>query len=141
MNQPNQPSPKDLGALMPVCTNSDLWEFFVIGMGDSPKQVTDENMRPKVFPGTGGFTLTTGTIPRFVSKDGTIRNAKGDSVKVVHALPVYELGEVYAAKGRIWVQPWENKGRVALSITCEELVPVNEPAAAAPARKPAENAA
>lgn len=140
-NQTQSPSPRDLGAFMPVKTHSDMWEFYCVGMGDSPRQTTDERKMPKIFPATGGYTYATGAIARLVSKDGTIRNDKTASVKVMKPASVYELGEVYAARGVIFVQPYESNGRVALSITVEELVPVASTPAGNRSAKPAENAA
>jgi hypothetical protein len=115
--------PQDLGTRMPVETHSDLASFYVVGMGDSPKGRNDANGKPKFAP-NGEMTYGSGCIVRMVTKDGTIRNDKSASVHVTKPATIYELGQIYQAQGRIWVQPYESNGRVALSITVEALVPV-----------------
>lgn len=122
-------NPQDLGMKMPVQTHSDVFPVFTVGMGDSPKARQDQNKAPKYAP-NGEPTYGSGTILRQVTKDGTIRNDKSASVHVTKPASIYELGQVYEAKGAVWVQPYESNGRVALSITVEQLVPVKASPAA-----------
>lgn len=140
-------STSTLGTALPVRTNSDLFEVYVVGMGDAPKQRTDSKTNlPKVSP-DGEITYSSGCILRVLAKDGTVRNEKTASIHVTEPASIYELGQVYKADGTIFVQPYESNGRVALSITVQALVPANTTAAgnrpsnAAPAEKPAQNKA
>jgi hypothetical protein len=64
-----------------------------------------------------------GCVARLLTKDGTVRNDKTASIHVTKPAAIYELGQAYQAQGRVWVQPYESNGRVALSITVEQLVP------------------
>jgi hypothetical protein len=115
--------PQDMGTQMPVETHSDAFAVMVVGMGDSPKARNDANGKPKFAP-NGEMTYGSGCIVRMLTKDGTIRNDKSASVHVTKPASIYELGQIYQAEGRVWVQPYESNGRVALSITVEALVPV-----------------
>lgn len=115
-------NPQDLGTQMPVETNAENFPVFVVGMGDSPKVRNDQNGKPKHAP-NGEVTYGSGCIARMLTKDGTVRNDKTASVHVTKPASIYELGQVYQAQGRVWVQPYESNGRVALSITVEALVP------------------
>ncbi|MGH3484712.1 MAG: hypothetical protein ACRDPQ_15940, partial [Nocardioidaceae bacterium] len=60
---------------------------------------------------------------RVQRKDGTLRADKSASVHVTKPAGHYELGAIYKATGRVYVQPYESNGRMALSITVEQLVP------------------
>lgn len=113
---------QDLGTQMPVETHSDLTPIYVVGMGDSPKARNDSDGRPKFAP-SGEQTYASGCIARLLTKDGAVRNDKTASIHVTKPAAIYELGQVYQAQGRVWVQPYESNGRVALSITVEQLVP------------------
>lgn len=138
----------NLGTSLPVRTHSDLTKVYVVGMGDAPKQRTDQKTNlPKTNP-NGEITYGSGCILRVLAKDGTVRNDKSASVHVTEPASVYELGQVYEARGDIFVQPYESNGRVALSITVQALVPANATSAgnrpstpAAPAEKPASSKA
>ena len=140
-------STSTLGTALPVRTHSDLTKIVVVGMGDAPKQRTDQKTNlPKVNP-NGEITYGSGCILRVLAKDGTVRNDKSASIHVTEPASVYELGQVYEARGDIFVQPYESNGRVALSITVQALVPANATAAgnrpsnSAPAEKPAQGKA
>lgn len=102
---------------LPVLTHSEHWPMVCVGMGDSVK------IRPKKAP-DGRPTYSSGTILRTVNKDGEIKSDKTASVNVIEPAKNYELGQFYRASGKVWVQPWENNGRMALSITVEKLVPL-----------------
>lgn len=121
-------NPKDLGTQMPVETHADVFPVYAVGMGDAPKARNGEDGRPKFAP-SGDATYGTGCIARLLTKNGTVRNDKTASIHVTKPASVYELGEVYMAQGRVWVQPYESGGRVALSITVEQLVPAKRDAA------------
>lgn len=103
--------------VLPVVTNGDAWPVIVVGMGDSMRP------REKAAP-DGRLTFTSGGILRVGGKDGTIRSDKSASVHVIEqpAGGVLELGTLYRAQGKVWVQPYESNSRVALSITVERLV-------------------
>lgn len=103
----------------PVATTSELWPVFVTGMGEAPKP------REKAAP-TGEVTYSSGTILRRRSAEGALKVDKSASIHVLKPAAIYELGQVYEAKGRVYVMPYEANSRVALSITVEELVPVRE---------------
>lgn len=100
---------------LPVATTAEMWPVTVIGMGESPKE------REKASP-TGEVTFSSGCILRMQRKDGSLRADKSASVHVTKPAGVYELGVIYQATGRVFVQPYENNGRMALSITVEQLV-------------------
>lgn len=112
---------------LPVATTAEMWPVTVIGMGESPKE------RDKASP-EGEVTYASGCILRVQRKDGSLRADKSASVHVTKPASIYELGLIYRAAGRVWVQPYENNGRMALSITVEQLVPAD---ADADAGKPA----
>lgn len=114
------------GTGLPVQTHSDLWQVEVIGLGDTPRLRQD-----KVVPETGELTYTSGCCLRSRAKDGTVRSDKSVSVNVINQAAFYEIGQVYRAQGRIYVQPYESNGRVTLSIVVEQLVPVDGPTAPA----------
>jgi hypothetical protein len=101
---------------LPVATTAELWPVTVIGMGESPKE------REKASP-DGEVTYSSGCILRVQRKDGTLRADKSASVHVTKPAGHYELGAIYKATGRVYVQPYESNGRMALSITVEQLVP------------------
>ena len=103
---------------LPVATTAELWPVTVIGMGESPKE------REKASP-DGEVTYASGCILRVQRKDGSLRADKSASVHVTKPAGHYELGAIYKAVGRVYVQPYENNGRVALSITVEQLVPAD----------------
>lgn len=109
MNAQNTPTP--------VATTSDLWPVHVVGMGESPRQ------REKAAV-TGEPTYSSGCVLIGADKDGNDRAQKTASIHVIKPASVYALGERFVSKGRVYVMPYESNGRVALSITVEELVPV-----------------
>jgi len=111
------------GTRAPYETDSRLCPVFAVGLGDVPRQ------RDKAAP-TGEVTFSTGTVLRVESRDGTVRNDKTASVNVLEPAPVYELGTLYRSEGRVYLQPYESNGRVALSVTCQRLVPVTVATAA-----------
>jgi len=103
---------------LPVATTAELWPVTVIGMGESPKE------REKASP-DGEVTYASGCILRVQRKDGSLRADKSASVHVTKPAGHYELGAIYKATGRVYVQPYESNGRMALSITVEQLVPAD----------------
>ena len=116
---------------LPIATTAELWPVKVIGMGEAPTQ------REKTTP-EGEVTYASGCVLRMERGDGTLKADKAASVNVINPASVYELGRVYVAKGRVYVQPWESNGRVTLSITVEQLVP--EEAESAPVSRSASSA-
>lgn len=108
----------------PISTTSDLWPVHVIGMGGEPRARNDADGRPKVAP-SGEATYMSGTI-LIVARDGIEGPQKSASVHVLKPAATYVMGERYMARGRVWVQPYEANGRVAQSITVEELVPARQ---------------
>lgn len=107
------------GTTLPVQTTADQFPVFVIGMGESPRS------REKTVPGTGEVTYASGTVLRMARKDGNLQADKAASVNVINPAATYALGEIYKAQGRVYVMPFENNGRMTLSITVEQLVPVD----------------
>src|SRR5262245_617933 len=103
---------------LPVATTAELWPVTVIGMGEGPKE------REKASP-DGEVTYASGCILRVQRKDGSLRADKSASVHVTKPASLYELGTIYKATGRVYVQPYESNGRMALSITVEQLVPAD----------------
>ncbi|QDP94971.1 hypothetical protein FOE78_02715 [Microlunatus elymi] len=118
----------NIGTALPVHTHSDLWQVEVIGLGETPRE------REKASP-EGEVTYSTGCILRMRRKDGTIAADKAASVNVIKQAAIYELGVIYKAQGRIYVQPWESNGRMTLSITVEGLVPADATAGASRSSK------
>lgn len=109
------------GTALPVQTDSDRWQVEAIGLGDTPRLRKD-----KVVPGTGELTYSSGCCLRVQRKDGTVASDKSASINVINQAAVYEIGRIYRAQGRIYVQPYESNGRVTLSILVEQLVPTDE---------------
>lgn len=109
------------GTELPVQTHSDLWQVEVIGLGETPR------VRDKAAP-TGEVTYSTGCVLRMLRKDDKLGSDKAASVNVINPAAIYELGVIYRAQGRIYVQPWESNGRMTLSLTVEGLVPADESA-------------
>lgn len=105
---------------LPVLTDSDSWPVTVMGLGESPRpregKVTSE----------GEPTYTTGAVLMLTDRDGRPKAQKTASVNVVKPASIYEAGVAYRAQGRVWVMPYVPNGqtRVALSVTVEQLVPV-----------------
>jgi hypothetical protein len=110
---------------LPVATTAELWPVLVVGMGESPKE------RDKASP-EGEVTYASGCILRVQRNDGSVRHDKSASVHVIKPAGVYELGTIYKATGRVYVQPWESNGRVTLSVTVEQLVPADADTGSAP---------
>jgi hypothetical protein len=110
---------------MPVATTSEMWPVLVVGMGEAPKE------RDKASP-EGEVTYASGCILRVQRVDGNVRHDKSASVHVIKPAGMYELGTIYQAKGRVYVQPWESNGRVTLSVTVEQLVPAEANTGSAP---------
>lgn len=117
-----------VGTSLPVATTAEVWPVFVMGMGDAPSP------RDKAAP-TGEETSGSNCILKVLRKDASgnpiVKSDKSASVHVINKADLYDAGVMYQAKGRVWVQPWESNTRVALSITVEQLVPVETPAGAA----------
>ena len=103
---------------LPVATTAELWPVTVIGMGESPSE------REKASP-EGEVTYSSGCVLRMERKDGKLKADKAASVNVINPASIYELGTVYVAKGRVYVQPWESNSRITLSVTVEQLVPAD----------------
>lgn len=102
---------------LPVATTSEMWPVCVIGMGGTPKQ------REKAAP-TGEATYSSGAV-LMSSRDGEEVALKTASVHVMKPAATYELGVRYVSQGRVYVQPYTpDGGRLTLSITVDELVPV-----------------
>lgn len=120
---------------LPVRTTADLWPVTVIGMGESPR-VREGKTTPD-----GELTYGSGCILRVQRKDGEIKADKSASVHVTKPASVYELGVEYVARGQVFVQPYESNGRMALSITVEELLPASGVAGTNRPAGKAENAA
>lgn len=116
------------GTRLPISTHSDFFPVYVVGMGETPRERQD-----KASP-MGEVTYSSGCILRSAKKDGSIRSDKSASVNVINPAAIYELGVVYQAKGRVYVQPYESNSRIALSITVEQLVPAETEAPAATSR-------
>ena len=110
---------------LPIATTADLWPVMVIGMGDSPAQ------REKASP-EGEVTYSSGCVLRMQRKDGQLKADKAASVNVINPASTYELGRIYVAKGRVYVQPWESNSRITLSVTVEQLVPADADTGPAP---------
>ena len=110
---------------LPIATTAELWPVKVIGMGEQPTQ------RDKASP-EGEVTYASGCVLRMERKDGKLKADKAASVNVINPATVYELGTVYQAKGRVYVQPWESNDRITLSVTVEQLVPVDADTAPVP---------
>lgn len=101
----------------PVRTHSQAWPLRVVGMGG---KITPLD---KATP-DGEVKYQSHTI-LLIERDGMAQPQKSASVHVIHPDPEgYALGQVYAAEGRVFVQPYESNSRVAYSITVERLVPV-----------------
>jgi len=107
------------GTQMPWVTDARVQTVIVLGMGEQPRS------REKVSP-KGEPTFSTGCLLKVLSKDGTTKIDKTASVNVINPAEVYDLAVTYRAEGRIYVQPYENNGRIAYSILCEKLVPAVE---------------
>lgn len=107
------------GTALPIATHSDLWQVEVIGMGSTPKPVQKAAV-------TGEVKYNSGCIMRERKADGRLEPAKAASIHVLKPASIYELGTLYRAQGRIYVQPYTPNGSDfgTLSITVEELVPV-----------------
>ncbi len=105
----------------PMCTDSKQWAVEVVGMGEEPR------LREGKAAPTGEATYASGCILRVARKDGALKADKSASVHVIEPAAVYELGVLYRAEGRVYVQPFMtgsgDSARIAYSITCERLVP------------------
>lgn len=110
------------GTSFPVMTDARMFPVIVVGMGEEPR------LREKPAP-TGEATYASGCVLLVQGKDGSARANKSASVHVTKPAGIYELGKKYVAQGRVWVQPYESNNRVTYSITCEQLVPADRPAA------------
>lgn len=105
----------------PVCTDSQQWTVEGVGMGMAPK------LREGKAAPTGEATYASGCILRVSRKDGELAVDKSASLHVLEPAAVYELGVLYRAEGRVYVQPFMtgsgDSSRIAYSITCQRLVP------------------
>jgi hypothetical protein len=110
---------------LPIATTAELWPVTVIGMGETPTE------RDKASP-EGEVTYASGCVLRMERKDGKLKADKAASVNVINPASTYELGTVYKAKGRVYVQPWESNSRITLSVTVEQLVPADADTGSAP---------
>ena len=115
----------DVGTSLPVETTAERWAVVVGGMGAPVKP------REKAAP-TGEQTHSSGCILMVQRKDGSVQPDKTASVHVLKPATVYEFGTFYEARGKVWVQPYESNERMALSITVEQLVPMNADTGTAP---------
>lgn len=109
------------GTALPVETHSDLWQMECIGLGETPR------LRQGKAAPTGELVYSSGCILRTRRKDGSVTADKSAGINVIEPAASYELGVIYRAEGRIYVQPWMTDGSMArsqLSITVERLVPV-----------------
>lgn len=109
------------GTALPLATTSDLWQVEAIGLGETPR------LRQGKATPLGEVIYTTGCILRSRRKDGSVTADKSASISVIEPAAIYEIGTVFRAEGRIYVQPWMTDGSMArsqLSITVERLVPV-----------------
>lgn len=109
------------GTALPVSTTSDLWQVQAVGLGETPR------LRQGKATPLGEVIYTSGCILQVRRKDGTISADKSASISVIEPAASYELGVIYRAEGRVYVQPWMTDGSMArsqLSITVERLVPV-----------------
>ena len=103
---------------LPIATTAELWPVMVIGMGESPSQ--QEKASPE-----NEVTYSSGCVLRMQRKDGQLKADKSASVNVINPATTYELGTIYKAQGRVYVQPWESNGRMTLSVLVEQLVPAD----------------
>jgi hypothetical protein len=110
---------------LPVATTAEMWPVTVIGMGESPAE------RDKASP-EGEVTYSSGCVLRMQRKDGKLKADKAASVNVINPASTYELGTIYKAVGRVYVQPWESNSRITLSVTVEQLVPADADTGSAP---------
>lgn len=110
-----QPSSEAVASAMPVLTHADLWPVLVQGLGDplKPREKSAPDGRP---------TFSTGGILKLVRRGETVSD-KSASVHVINPPPGGRLQDEtkYRAVGTVWVQPYENNSRMALSITVEAL--------------------
>lgn len=108
----------------PIATTSDVWDVEAIGLGEEPRL-----REGKVAP-TGEPTYASGCLLRVMRKDGALKADKSASVHVLEPAAVYELGVIYRAQGRVYIQPYMSgegaSARLAYSITCQRLVPVTQ---------------
>lgn len=108
----------------PTETHSDIFEVIVMGMGATPKERM-KNEQSNLSP-DGNRTFSTGAMLMVEKKDfetGALEVApsKADSVHSLSGVKC-ELTKLYKAEGKIWVLPYVSNGRLAYSITCEDLV-------------------
>src|SRR5690606_38545104 len=101
---------------LPIATTAELWPVTVLRRGEQPAE-------RDTAPPEGEVTYSSGCVLRMERKDGKLKADKAASVNVINPASVYELGKVYKARGRVYVQPWESNSRITLSITVEQLVP------------------
>lgn len=104
----------------PIRTTADLFPVEVVGMGGAPK------LREGSKPTLDGEPTYASQCILLIDREGEATPQKSASVHVIKPAATYELGRKYAARGRVFVQPYESNSRVAYSITCEELVPVEQ---------------
>lgn len=118
--------PQQRTITLPILTSAETTPLLVVGMGGSPRL-----REGKVTP-TGEVTYASNCVP-LIERDGELLPQKNWSVHVLKPAATYELGTVYTAFGRLWVQPWAQASigrngapdaRVMLSVTVEELRPV-----------------
>lgn len=109
----------NVGTSLPVETTAERFPVVVAGMGAPTRP------RDKAAP-TGEQTHVSGCILMMQRKDGSVQPDKSASVHVLKPASMYEFGQYFEARGRVWVQPYENNERLALSITVEQLVPMSD---------------
>ena len=100
----------------PIATTAENWPMLVLGIGDTIRP------REKTAP-DGSPTFSSGCLLKVERNDGSVNVDKSATVHVLK--PASEPYEgLHVPKGKIWVQPWTSDGgRLAYSITIEELVP------------------
>lgn len=108
----------------PTETHSDIFDVIVMGMGATPKERM-KNEASNLSP-DGRKTFSTGAMLMVERKDfetGALEVApsKADSVHSLSGVKC-ELTKLYKAEGKIWVLPYVSNGRLAYSITCEDLM-------------------
>lgn len=108
------------GTKFPIHTNGDLFKIVVLGIGDTIRE--RDNKAPN-----GASTYSSGCLLKRENKDGSVSTDKSASIHVLKPSQVGAYEGLHVARGDIWLQPYQQDGgRMAYSITVEELVPINQ---------------
>ena len=102
---------------LPVLTTGDVWDLYAVSMGGSVR------VREGKLSGDGRQTFGT-SLQMMVVRDEEQTVVKGNSLHTLDPNFRPGFGIRYKASGKLWVQPFEMNGRVALSIVAEKFVPV-----------------